>query len=167
MEVIRSKEYKMKIAKDIMDTLLSIQQDMDSMTHKFDDLNFSQVHCLHWIGTMENPNVTKIAAELRMTTGAVTKICKKLSDRNYIVKYQNPENNKEVYYRLTEKGQAIYEAHEVVHDSAHHCQTDVIDRYSIDEQRVILKFLQDIYALMNNEAEQVTEMVENKEKPDV
>ncbi|EHL05816.1 hypothetical protein HMPREF0322_03576 [Desulfitobacterium hafniense DP7] len=33
---------------------------MDSMTHKVDDLNFSQIHCLQWIGTLENPIMIRI-----------------------------------------------------------------------------------------------------------
>ncbi len=135
----------MNISEDIFETLQKMQEDTEQITHKLDDtLNFSQIHCIHAIGNMEDPNVTKLAAELRMTTGAITKMCKKLFNENYTEKYQNSENNKEVYYKLTEKGCEIYKAHKVIHDKAYSCKTDIIDKYSDDEQTIILKFLKDI-----------------------
>lgn len=140
----------MNIAVEIIDALQKIQEDLESMTHKLDDtLNLSKIHCIHSIGNIENPNVTKIAAELGMTTGAITKICKKLFSDNYIEKYQNPENNKEVYYKLTEKGQELYEIHKVIHYEIYNFKVDIINKYSAGEQTIILNFLKDIYAMMN------------------
>lgn len=157
----------MNIAENIIKALQKIQADIESMTHKFDDdtLNLSKIHCLHSLGNMENPNVTKIAAELGMTTGAITKICKKLFDKNYIEKYHNPENNKEVYYKLTEKGHEIYEIHKVIHEEIHNFEIDIINKYSSDEQTIILNFLNDIYAMMNKvSAEAIKNLPFNKEK---
>lgn len=157
----------MDIPEDIIDALLKIQEDIELMNHKLDDtLNFSQIHCIHSIGNIENPNVTKIASELRMTTGAITKMCKKLFNKNYIEKYQNPENNKEVYYKLTEKGWALYEAHKVVHIEIDNYKTDILNNYSTEEQTIILKFLKDVYAMMNKiSAEAIKNEPIDKEKP--
>ncbi|MDQ7093216.1 MarR family transcriptional regulator [Desulfosporosinus sp. PR] len=140
----------MNITEDIIDALQRMQEDIESMTHKLDDtLNLSKIHCIHSIGNIENPNVTKIAAELGMTTGAITKICKKLFRDNYIEKYQNPENNKEVYYKLTAKGHELYEIHKVIHNEIYNFKIDIINKYSSEEQTIILNFLKDIYAMMN------------------
>lgn len=114
------------------------------------DLNLSQVHCIAVIGNIEDANVTKISNELKMTTGAITKICKKLFNHGFVEKFQYAVNNKEVYYTLTESGQKIYEIHRKLHDKIYKDKKSIIAKYSDDEKAVILKFLNDISTFVDN-----------------
>lgn len=50
-----------------------------------------------------------------MTRGAISKITKKLIKKSIIESYQKPDNKKEIYFRLTEPGKAIYTIHEELH----------------------------------------------------
>jgi DNA-binding MarR family transcriptional regulator len=148
----------MDITKDIIFSLKKIQENADLSTPNINGpLSLSQTHCIAAIGDMEEANVTKISNELAMTTGAITKMCKKLFNDGFVEKYQNTGNNKEVYYRLTESGQQVYEVHKKIHDKVHEDKRSIIAKYNEDEKAIILRFLNDINTLMNNTFTEVRE----------
>ena len=75
----------------------------------------SEVHCIEYIGKNEDANVTKLAESFYMTRGAISKLTKKLINSDLIESYQKPDNKKEVYFRLKEKGLEIFVIHEALH----------------------------------------------------
>lgn len=75
----------------------------------------SEVHCIAYIGRNTDPNVTKLANFFYVTRGAISKISKKLIKKGLIESYQKPDNRKEIYFRLTEQGKAVYKIHEDLH----------------------------------------------------
>ena len=62
----------------------------------------SEVHCIEAIQELNEPNVRRLTEALFMTRGAVSKLTKRLEQRGLIESYKNPDNKKEVYFRLTE-----------------------------------------------------------------
>lgn len=76
----------------------------------------SEVHCIESIGKITDPNVTQLAESLYMTRGAISKITKKLLQKDLIERYQKPENKKEIYFRLTQQGQQVFDLHEKLHE---------------------------------------------------
>lgn len=50
-----------------------------------------------------------------MTRGAISKMAKKLIKKGIIESYQKPDNKKEIYFRLTEQRQRVYNLHEELH----------------------------------------------------
>lgn len=141
----------MSIEDDIIFSLKKIQENTDSFAPNIDEeLSFSQVHCISAIGDNEGANVTKISDELEMTTGAITKMCKKLFSQGFIDKYQETGNKQKIYYRLTESGQRIYKIHKKLHDKIHEDKKSIIDKYSEDEKKIVLRFLNDINSMMNS-----------------
>lgn len=81
----------------------------------FEDYKSSEVHCMEYIGKNAESNVTKLAEAFYMTRGAISKMTKKLIKKGVIESYQKPDNKKEIYFRLTEKGKAIFNIHEEIH----------------------------------------------------
>ncbi|MGG4220204.1 MarR family transcriptional regulator [Paenibacillus jamilae] len=75
----------------------------------------SEVHCIEYIEKNVDSNVTKLAESLYMTTGAISKITKKLIKKGIIESYQKSDNKKEIYFKLTEQGKVIYKIHEELH----------------------------------------------------
>lgn len=141
----------MSITKDIIVALKKIQENTDSLAFNIvGELTLSQIHCISVIGDIENANVTKISNELDMTTGAITKMCKKLLNQGFIEKYQEPGNNQKIYYRLTESGQKLYKFHKKIHDEILKDKKAILARYNEDEKAIILKFLNDINSMINN-----------------
>jgi DNA-binding MarR family transcriptional regulator len=76
----------------------------------------SEVHCIDVVGKNADFNVTKLAESFYMTSGAISKLTKKLIKKGIIESYQKPENKKEIYFRLTPQGNAIYKIHEELHN---------------------------------------------------
>lgn len=75
----------------------------------------SEIHCIEYIGQNGDPNVTKLAQTFYMTRSAISKITRKLMEKGCIDSYQKPENKKEIFFRLTEKGKKLYTIHEELH----------------------------------------------------
>ncbi|WP_094606082.1 hypothetical protein SPSIL_007520 [Sporomusa silvacetica DSM 10669] len=110
----------------------------------FAGINLAEAHCIDKIGSMDYANVTKVAAEMGMTRGAISKISKKLLNKKLIDSYQKPENNKEIYFCLTEQGQNVYIEHKKCHNQAMQEKLALLSTYSEYEQSIILRFLSDI-----------------------
>ncbi len=148
----------LKTAIQIVKSLTRIQERSDLLEqHRdkiFAGIYLAEAHCIDKIGSIEDANVTKVAAEMRMTRGAISKICKKLLCKKFIVSYQKPENNKEVYFYLTEQGKEIYVAHKKCHNQAMQEKLSLLSAYSEAEQSIILRFLDEInqmYDIEENE----------------
>ncbi len=138
----------MDSAIDIIKSLTRIQERSNIFEHHRDEifagLNLAEAHCIDKIGSMDYANVTKIAAEMGMTRGAISKISKRLLNKKLIDSYQRPENNKEIYFRLTEQGQKVYIEHKKCHNQAIQEKLALLSTYNEDEQSIILRFLCDI-----------------------
>ena len=108
----------------------------------FQEISLAEMHCIHWIGLIDHPNVTKISAQMRMTRGAISKIAKKLMGKEFIESYQEPTNNKEIFYRLTGEGQRLHDEHAIRHEQARQGRIAILQSFTPDEQRAILRFLE-------------------------
>lgn len=93
----------------------------------------SEVHCIEYIGRNIDSNVTKLAESFYMTRGAISKLTKKLIEKGLIESYQKQDNKKEIYFRLTEQGKAIYKIHEELHQEFRERDKAVFEKVT-DEQ---------------------------------
>jgi DNA-binding MarR family transcriptional regulator len=145
----------------IIDALSKILESMDVLQHGpedlFDKVNLAEVHCIDWIGAIDDANVTKVAKEMGMTRGAISKISRKLLGKNLIESYQRSDNNKEIYFRLTEGGQSIYDDHKKRHSKVKEKELFLLETYSDNEQAIILRFLNDINCLVSELADEAKE----------
>ena len=143
----------------IVAELIKIAEHADAFRHGgedcFDDLNLTEVHCIHWIGMLDHANVTKVSNEMGMTRGAISKISKKLLQKNLIESYQEPENNKNIYFRVAEGGKRIFETHKIRHERKFGEKVNIAKKYDEDEQAVILRFLMDINGLVEASLEKI------------
>ncbi|WP_026885578.1 MarR family transcriptional regulator [Clostridium beijerinckii] len=141
----------MNIENEIIFSLKKIQENTELFAPNIDgELSISQIHCISIIGDNEDANVTKISNELEMTTGAITKMCKKLLSQDLVEKYQETGNKQKIYYKLTESGQRIYKIHKKLHDKIQRDKKSIVEKYTEDEQVIILGFLNDINSLIDN-----------------
>ena len=105
----------------------------------------SEVHYIEQIGKNSDSNVTKLAEAFYMTRGAISKMTKKLITKGVIESYQKPDNKKEIYFRLTEKGQSIYQIHEQLHKAYQDRDKAVFEQVT-DEQIDSMLGLMDKYS---------------------
>lgn len=102
--------------------------------------NPSEIHCIAYIGEEEDSNVTKLAESFDMTRGAISKLSKKLIKKGLIKSYQKQDNKKEVYFKLTEQGKAIYSIHAEMHREFKDRDQPFFEQVTEEQLDVILDF---------------------------
>ncbi|KZE72515.1 MarR family transcriptional regulator [Paenibacillus jamilae] len=102
----------------------------------------SEVHCIEYIERNIDSNVTKLAESLYMTSGAISKITKKLIKKGLIESYQKPENKKEIYFRLTEQGKVIYKIHEELHKEFEERDKAIFEQVTEEQFDSMLSFIE-------------------------
>ncbi|GKU24473.1 MarR family transcriptional regulator [Clostridium folliculivorans] len=105
------------------------------------DYKSSEVHCIEYIGRNVDSNVTKLGEAFYMTRGAISKLTKKLIQKGLIESYQKPDNKKEVYFRLTEQGKALYKVHDELHKEFQERDKAVFEQVTEEQFDSMLKFV--------------------------
>jgi len=115
----------------------------DAANNRADLLGYdnSELNCLDCIGRLEHPNVTTIAEKMGMTKGAISKIARKLLDKNAIASYRLDDNRQKVFYRLTEKGKALFSAHEERHRLWHERELSFLRTLPEDDREAAIRFM--------------------------
>ncbi|NHN32731.1 MarR family transcriptional regulator [Paenibacillus agricola] len=102
----------------------------------------SEVHCIEYIGRNVDSNVTKLAESFYMTSGAISKLTKKLIKKGFIESYQKPDNKKEIYFRLTEQGKVIDKVHEELHKEFQERDKAVFEQVTEQQFDSMLSFVE-------------------------
>ena len=110
----------MKCSEELLRLVLeysNLSEENDKMNNRksLEGFDNSELNCLDCIGRSENPNVTSLADEMRMTKGAVSKILKKLSEKNAVETYRLDGNRQKIYFRLNDVGRELFNAHRERH----------------------------------------------------
>ena len=108
---------------------------------EYENYGVSEIHCIDSIGKIKDPNVTKISQSMNMTRGAISKISKKLLSANLIEKYKKPDNDKEIYFKLTELGEKLYKHHEIKHKKWEERNEIFFNNISKEDQETVANFL--------------------------
>lgn len=103
---------------------------------------FSELHCIAYIETIEDANVTKLAEALHMTRGGISKLTKKLIKEKAIETYQSPNNKKEIYFKLTDLGKEMSLRHKEVHRIWEERDKAIYNLIPDEEKEVIINFLE-------------------------
>ena len=103
----------------------------------------SEVHCIEYIGKNGDSNVTKLAEAFFMTRGAISKLTKKLMQKNLIKSYQKADNKKEIYFELTAKGKELFDTHEALHSEFEKRDLPVFSRATEQQFDGMLEFMKD------------------------
>lgn len=101
----------------------------------------NEVEVIEHIALIPNANVTKLANASYMTRGAISKLTKKLIAKDIIDSYQDDNNKKEIYFRLTVKGQEINNIHNKLHQSFLERDKEVFENMADDEFDTIFRFI--------------------------
>ncbi len=101
----------------------------------------SEIHCIEYVGSNVDSNVTKLAESLYMTLGAISKLTKKLIKKGLIESYQKPDNKKEIYFRLTSQGKVIFKVHEKLHQEFWERDKAVFEQVPEEHYNIMLNFM--------------------------
>lgn len=131
----KKKEYKRKILDQIV-------QDSEKTTSIH--ISVTELHVISIIGENSNINGIKIAQEMKITRGGISKIVTNLVKKGLITSYQDGTNQKKVYYKLTQLGETFNKNHNQWHKERNQIIERTIENYSDQEKDLILKFIRDL-----------------------
>lgn len=110
---------------------------------EFHGYSYSEIHTITAIGDMEFPNVTGISQAMNMTRGAISKITKRLMQNGLIESYMMEGNNQKIFFKLTKKGQQLYQEHERRHNLWLERDNAFLQKYSKKDLDEIQQFMLD------------------------
>ncbi|MEK4516629.1 MarR family transcriptional regulator [Paenibacillus sp. FSL H8-0122] len=126
----------------------------------------SEVHCIEYIGRHADVNVTKLAEALYMTRGAISKITRKLLHKGLIESYQKPDNQKEIYFRLTGQGKAVYQIHDELHREFRERDRPVFEQVTDSQYAGMLSFMEKYNRHLDEEIKKQELGLENSTEED-
>lgn len=104
-------------------------------------LYFSEIHTIDAISNHENVNASELSKILGITNGAVNQVANKLIKKGLIVKYKLNDNNKEVYYKLTELGEKVNLNHKRYDKNAYENLLQYLNDLNDDRVKTVDTFL--------------------------
>ena len=122
-----------------------------------DEYGYSETHCIDSIGRLELPNVTKVAEHMGMTRGAISKMTKKLLSKGLIEKYSRETNKNEIYFRLTEQGEVLFEEHDKRHRLWERRDMEFLSRYSKEDVETVYRFMKKFNDYLEQQIEDLAE----------
>ena len=108
----------------------------------FEEFSISEMHCVDFVFKTELPNVTKLSEKMNITKGGVSKIIKKLIEKNAIESFFVDTNKKEIYYKLTNKGKEIFKLHKNIHEKWCEINLEFFKNCSKEEIKYTILFLE-------------------------
>lgn len=111
------------------------------MNRSFGEFTSAEVHFIEYVGENPDSNVTKLANAFYMTRGGASKMSKKLIKKGVIESYQKVENNKEIYFKLTPAGEAIYKTHRDLHKEFEERDNSVFEQITEEQFDSMLRFI--------------------------
>lgn len=111
------------------------------MEQALNGYKLNEIDLIEKIDSIPEPNVTKLATATYMTRGAISKLTKKLTEKNLIESYQLPTNKKEIYFRLTSQGEQVNQIHQALHQSFANRDQEVFTNMTEEEFDTIFRFI--------------------------
>lgn len=151
---------------DSLKELLEKQDMLSKLTEEafLDELGYSEIHCIDAIGKIKDPNVTKLANQMKMTKGAISKITTKLMNGGFIDKYSKDGNAKEIFYSLTPQGKKMFQEHLKRHELWEERDLNFLNSYSNKTLKEVDIFLNDFNTYLEN---QILLLTKKEEKNNV
>lgn len=144
-------DYKQELIEDFYAAANMLSQIKYKDVH-FDGLpviNTSALHLLETIAAHPKSNTTEIAELIGVTKGAVSQQTKKLEAKGLIQRYNIENNDKEVFFSLTDDGSKLYEAHAVMHQELYDNLQRLTDGLSTQDIEKIHNYLRSIKSYMD------------------
>lgn len=91
-------------------------------------------------------NVSELSDKLCVTKSAVTQLSGKLLEKGLIEKYTLGHNKKERYFRLTDAGAQVIQAHLAYHQRSSDMMQKYLCSLSLEDKAVLLRFFEQVKA---------------------
>lgn len=109
----------------------------------FKEFSNSELHVIEIIGKYKDTNGIELSRQMGITPGGISKIISKIRKKGLIESYKKEGNKKEVYYRLTDRGETIYDKHKKAHEDWEKRELIFLETISPSTKDEVLNFLID------------------------
>ncbi len=142
---------------ELISEFLDKQELISKLTEgeKLHGMGFSDVHIIVAVGSMEYANVTKVSENMHMTRSAISKAMKRLERNGCVIRYTQPDNQKEIYFRLTEFGENIVKEHDKRHKLWEKQDNNFLSQYTKEEQNFLMNFFKGYNEYLSDKIEEL------------
>ena len=144
-------------SKDVINSFIELTESISNsktniLNFGSEDMTFhrGEIHMIKTIGDYPGIHSAELARKYGITRPVVHKTLQKLSERDLIVKRDDPEDKKRYLLYLTEKGNAAYKAHEKYHNDNDQSLFDFLNDTSSENLAIIKGFLEHAIGLIQN-----------------
>ena len=107
-------------------------------------ITLNEVHLIVVIGKNQPLNLVKLSELLKVSRSAITQSVRRLIQKNLVVFDFAPNNEKNKYLRLSEKGIEVFKIHKDQQEYIERSIFSVLNNYSERELQTVVKLMDDI-----------------------
>lgn len=115
--------------------------------YRTEDLYMTEMHALNLIWGQDRMNMTQLAQRTNRTKGAISQMVEKLRKKGLLTKEKNPQNNSEIFLRLTDLGREVCQYHREMERKIYHLYLSGLedfDQADFERYRRLLQRLKQI-----------------------
>jgi len=109
-----------------------------------DLLHCSEIHTLMAVGRHKEINITELARYLGISKSGISQMITRLFSKDLVEKYQNSDDSKQIFIRLSARGMIAYLGHEQHHAKIYAHMTQKLGSMSDEQFMFLTKFLQTV-----------------------
>lgn len=114
-------------------------------------LSMSEIHVIEAIHNVQPPTVTNVSNKLLITPGTLSISIDRLVNKGYVQRYQEGNDRRKVFLRLTQKGEEAKRAHDLFHEEL---IEKVIKDMKIEEKGELLIALENLQTYFKDQYNQ-------------
>lgn len=125
-------------------TISRKKMETDKKPHNFGTgylLQYAEMFLIEMLGVHEGLSMTRLAALMQLTKGAISQTFKKLEQKGLVRKENDPENASRAHLFLTPAGYAVLSEHREWHEEKDADFIDYLNSLNLDETSLIRNFL--------------------------
>lgn len=119
-------------------------QKVESRKMKFgDEGEFfpSDIRLIMAVDAYEDENITQLADHLGVTKGTLSKLIKKLTEADCIIKFKKEDNKKNIYLQLTDKGENVKREYQKFRKDHIESLMGELGSFNDEEKEAIIRFI--------------------------
>lgn len=116
-------------------------------------LYMREAHFAIAVGHSGEVTMSELAHQLEITPGAVSQLAQRMEKKGYVERVTCAEDKRKNIVRLTEKGRALYEAHEVYDRAQYQVIARSLARYTPEQLDLFIEIERELSRLLCSENE--------------
>jgi len=125
-----------------LSNFIALSEERAKEHFKESGLTETQIHYLEKIAELDNPTLTELSKQLRLSKPTVTVTIDKLVDKGFVIRVRSDMDRRSAHLHLTDKGVEFNTIHDVAHITIAKHLSKKVDNNDIEEFiRIINKFL--------------------------